>query len=130
MEGGVIVNSCIGMAAGAAATTMFTLRSVVRGHHVYKQVWTPFIGEELDVRYEQDNPYDRFAVAVTNEDDAIVGRVPKELSTRLFKFLMNGGSVACTITGKRRNRGRGLEVPCDYKCTGSSLAVKKLRALD
>ena len=73
---------------------------------------------------------EEYTVAVTNEDDAIVGRVPKELSTRLFKFLMNGGSVVCTITGKRRNRGRGLEVPCDYKCTGSSLAVKKLRALD
>jgi len=26
---------------------IFEVESCVRGHHIYKQVWTPFIGKEL-----------------------------------------------------------------------------------
>ena len=29
---------------------MYEKESVVRGHHVYKAIWTPVIGEELEVR--------------------------------------------------------------------------------
>ena len=37
--------------------------SVVKGHHVYKAVWTPFIGEELPVQPEDHNDHDEHAVA-------------------------------------------------------------------
>ena len=36
--------------------------SVIRGHHVYKHVWTPIVGEVLHVEQEAHNPEDRFAV--------------------------------------------------------------------
>ena len=35
------------------------VKSVVRGHHVYKSVWTPVSGEELAVAPEANNSHDR-----------------------------------------------------------------------
>ena len=37
---------------------------VVCGHHVYKKIWTPYLGEILDLHPEVGNKYDRFAVVV------------------------------------------------------------------
>ena len=42
--------------------------SVVRGNHVYKTVWTPFIGESLVVNCEIENSHDSYAVTVYLED--------------------------------------------------------------
>ena len=38
---------------------------IVRGHHVYKNVWTPSIGERLQLRRQDD--YDDHAVNVARE---------------------------------------------------------------
>ncbi len=40
------------------------IESVIRGHHIYKQVWTPFVGEELTLNQEYGNTYDHFATTV------------------------------------------------------------------
>ena len=52
--------------------------SVIRGHHIYKSVWTPFIGEELVVKAEDGNEHDEaeHAVAVMKEG-CVVGHVPR-----------------------------------------------------
>ena len=42
----------------------YQVESVIRGHHIYKTVWTPFIGETLSLRIEDGNEQDYFAVAV------------------------------------------------------------------
>ena len=52
--------------------------SVVRGHHVYKAVWTPLIGEELPIFPEPGNVHDKRAVSV------IVGHVPREISGEAY----------------------------------------------
>ena len=39
--------------------------SVVKSQHIYKAVWTPFVGEELPVQPEDHNDHDEYAVAVT-----------------------------------------------------------------
>ena len=44
--------------------------SVIRGHHVYKSVWTPEVGEELST--EDGNEHDKYAVAVI-KDGYVVG---------------------------------------------------------
>ena len=41
--------------------------SVVRGHHVSKDVWAPFVGEILDGTREDENSHDRLAVSVVFE---------------------------------------------------------------
>ena len=58
------------MASAAASTVLvdpeeavFLFTSVIRGHHVYKSIWTPVLGE---VSREEGNAHDRFAVCVKN----------------------------------------------------------------
>ena len=53
--------------------------SVVRGHHIYKAVWTPVIDETLQVAQEGTNEHDEYAVAITKAG-YIVGHVPREIS--------------------------------------------------
>ena len=50
-------------------------RSVVRGYHVYKRVWTPVLGEQLSTNQEHGNPEDRYAVSVM-KSSTIVGHIP------------------------------------------------------
>lgn len=40
-----------------------SLPSCVRGHHIYKQLWTPIIGQVLLCKRETSNTEDCFAVA-------------------------------------------------------------------
>ena len=41
--------------------SIFLLESVIRGHHIFKEVWTPRLGEILTVRKEVGNAHDRHA---------------------------------------------------------------------
>ena len=76
--------------------------SVVTGHHVYKTVWTPFIGEILGTEQEQaTNVHDRYAVSVMKKGK-IVGHMPRTISKVSWHFLQHGGVINCEITGKRR----------------------------
>ena len=67
-------------ASTSATALSFSIHSVVHGHHVYKKIWTPYVGEMLALQREIGNVHDWFAVAVTAQPAAtIVGRVPREL---------------------------------------------------
>ena len=85
--------------------------SFVTGHHVYKAVWSPFIGESLNTQMELDN---------------VQGHVPREIS-RYCSFVLNsGGTMDATVTGARENsRGNGMEVPCKYKLKGPKTFLSK-----
>ena len=65
---------------------VYKKESVVRGHHIYKTVWTPVIGEELPVEREEDNQHDQHAVAVVKNGD-IVGHMPRSISRVSCFFL-------------------------------------------
>ena len=94
-------------ASSMTIAATFLVHSVVRGHHVYKAVWTQFVGEELNLKREFYNEYDCLAVEVTSKTDGrTVGRVPREISNRLWKFLRDGGRIVCEIVGKRK-KGKG-----------------------
>ena len=101
--------------------------SVIRGHHVYKRVWEPFIGETLQVSREEDNIHDRWAVSVVLNGN-IVGHVPREISRPFWHFLLHDGEISCEVTGPRRY-GNGLEVPCKYRCAGRRKLITKLKLL-
>ena len=94
----------------------YCFESVVSGHHIYKTIWTPSLGEILMVFPEPLSDHDRHAVCV-KKDDVIVGHVPREQGKTMWHFLMHGGQVSCEVTG-RRKLGNGLEIPCTYKLTG------------
>ena len=69
-------------------------QSLIQGHHVYKNVWSPYKGETLiaqpDNRGEaQEN--DNYAVAIYKKKDdgpkELVGHAPVEFSNLLYHFL-------------------------------------------
>ena len=62
-----------------------SIESVIRGHHIFKSIWTPFIWEILPPKVEVGNVHDNQAVAVSKNDNT-VGHVPQQLS-KVFFFL-------------------------------------------
>ena len=83
----------------------FSIVSVVRGHHVYKSVWTPLLRDRLSVRSETVNNH-KYAVSVVKHG-GIVGNLPRELLRTVWHFILHG--MTCEVTGKRK-LGNGLEV--------------------
>ena len=109
------------------AVQEYSWESVIRGHHVYKAIWMPEIGEILKCKQERGNPEDLYGVSVL-KDDTIVGHVPHEKSRVVWYFLEYDGTVTCQIIDGRKH-GKGLEVPCMYRFTGKKRKIEKLRKL-
>ena len=104
---------------------------VIRGHHVYKEIWTPVCGEALEVTKELDNAHDRRAVTLLKSrgsEKVRAGDVRRQLSRIFWHFLNHDGEIMCKVTG-RRKRGKGLEVPCAYKFLGCATIVMKMKEL-
>ena len=54
----------------------WSIASVIRGHHVSKKFWMPYIGEELLLSCEEGNIYEKHPVAVRKADGVVVGHAP------------------------------------------------------
>ena len=116
------------MSVGAdGSEAIFLYESVIRGHHIYKRIWIPTVTEILSVNFDPANRHNRFAIAVLKAG-AIVGHVPREFSRIFYIFLTSGGKVMCEVTG-RRKYGKGLEVPCVYKFTGTEKNIVKVKKI-
>ena len=63
------------------------LETLIKGHHVYRDIWTPKLGEELKVRIEPDNHVDKFAVCVKKEGK-IVGHLKKGASGKFADYFL------------------------------------------
>ncbi len=72
----------------------FEVEAMVRGYHVYEDIWDASIDEELLCAREPGNPCDRFAVAVVKSDQT-VGHVPLKISSVCSQFLQHGGTIIC-----------------------------------
>ena len=90
--------------------TTLDLETFIKGHHVYKDIWTH--SEQLDVLVEPDNRKGKFAVCV-KINEKIVGHLKKGTSGRfaktIFYFLRSDAysSAGAKVTGKRCNLGDG-----------------------
>ena len=65
------------------------MTSVIRGHHVYKEVWDATIGEMLEAasdKREEAREYDKYAVGLYKKD-LLVGHIPIEISSLCFHFI-------------------------------------------
>ena len=101
----------------------------VRGHHIYKDVWSPSLGEVLQCTRELENTKDRYAVAVVHRS-TVVGHIPRKIAAASALFLARKGTICCEVTGTRcysedLPQG-GLEIPC--KLTFSHRADSAQRA--
>ena len=74
------------LASYMAVHLVHELESCVRGHHIYKEVWTPVTGEVLSCARETVNLHDHFAVKVLRAG-VIVGHLPKKIPySRDYKY--------------------------------------------
>ena len=71
------------------------VEGVIRGHHVYKRIWTTRLGEQLTLAPESDNDHDRRAVAVLKGSSD----VPRSLSRVVWYFLRRGGIGRNEVSG-------------------------------
>lgn len=116
-----------------AEATLEEIRpSCIRGYHIYKDIWTPVIDEELQCRREPANIIDRYAVAVL-KSGTIVGHLPKKISRISSLFIRRGGQIKCEVTGRRRRSADlvqgGLEVPCDLTFKSTKKELEKINSL-
>ncbi len=99
-----------------AARNSARIQSYVRGYHVYKRIWTPFIGEMATTTIENANPHDRYAIAVLESETlCCVEHIHREISRDCAFFIRTGGTVKVEVTGERKRSGLpqgGMEIPC------------------
>ena len=106
-----------------------TFQSFATGHHTYKDIWSPIIGEMVLCERELNNQYDQHAVRLI-VDGRTVGHVPREISRACSYILTAGGSMYGVVTGGRENRRQnGLEVPIKYHVKGPQHHMLKAEAL-
>ena len=79
----------------------FEADSFNRGHHIYKDIWTPLLGEKLPCISETLNRKDPYAICVL-KSGSIVGHLPRKFSTAWSMFLKKGGTIDCVVRGSRR----------------------------
>ena len=98
----------------------------IRGHHVYKEVWTPEIGESLFCKHDERleaKELDENAVGTYKkriDEKLLVGHLPIELSKLINFFIdIENNHVHAVVTGKRI-REVGLSVPAKFHCFTSS----------
>ena len=60
------------------------VKSFVKGYHAYKDLWKPFINEELTTAMKLHNVVDKYAVCV-KKNNAIVGYLPLGRDGRLLR---------------------------------------------
>ena len=90
-------------------TKIFGRRSLGKNWFVYRRVVMKAIHMQLK--------------SSSGSSDMVVGHVPRKISA-CSRFLEQGGTIRCIITGSRRSstdlRQGGLDVPCKYTFIGEN----------
>ena len=94
----------------------YSFTAAVRGFHYYRKYWKPQENEKLHCTFEENNPYDRFAIKTVTADGKTVGHLPREIS-RVTKFFLDRGAVMfLELTSKHYRRSPlvqgGMEIAC------------------
>ena len=76
---------------------------MVRGYHVYKEIWGASISEELLCAREPTNPRCPFTVAsAVVKSDQTVKHVLLKISSVHSSFLKHGITIMCKTAGRRQ----------------------------
>ena len=108
------------------------IETVIRGYHIYKEIWAASIGEVLLCARETANVHDPYAVAVIRRS-ITVGHVPRALSAVCSLFIRRSGEITCQVTGSKKYSTDlpqgGLEIPCKLIFKGEKKLVSKVSKL-
>ena len=112
----------------------FEIDTYVKGHLIYKVIWTPEIGESLDAQIEPNNPADK-RVVYKRKSGKVVGHLTTGSTGRFAKtlfFYLKGDpySKAKTITSERRcnlGDGEGLQGSWKLKSAGQRKFIDLLQ---
>ena len=75
--------------------------AAVRGYHYYRRFWKPELSQKLNCFFEEDNPFDLFAIKVCEiGKTAAVGHLPREISRATKFFIDRGGRLSVTLTSE------------------------------
>ena len=91
--------------------------AAVRGYHYYCRFWKPEPSQKLNCFFEEDNPFDPFAIKVCEiGKTAAVGHLPREISRAAKFFIDRGGRLSVTLTSEHYRRSPlvqgGMEIGC------------------
>ena len=81
------------------SSLILDFNGIICAHHIYKDVWTTFTGEELTVQQDNDNEHDNYAVGVL-KDGGAVRHVPKDFPHVAWHFIAHGGVISCELRNK------------------------------
>ena len=70
------------------AEASYEVAGVIRGHHVYNDIWTSVIGEHLQVSTDARNEYNPTSLYCQD-----IRHAPRELALLVFDFLTQVGIV-------------------------------------
>ena len=91
----------------------FEFVAAVRGFHVYRDIWLPYINETVKCLHEFGNTYYVFAIKCI-KGNMIVGHLPREMSRPIKYLLDRGAIVTATITSEHYRKSLlfqgGLEI--------------------
>jgi len=63
----------------ATPSNKLVVKCSVHGHHAYKRIWSPCIGEPFETFCKEDNEHDKYAVAIhLNNCLTVVGHILRE----------------------------------------------------
>ena len=118
--------------------------TIIRGHHVYRSVWTPVLDEVLECQEDtrtEAKEHDENAIGVYKTPDSkdtkqpaiskkikiLAGHVPIELSRLLKNFLGTNeeNRLFAKVAGKRK-REIGLVVPARFCAITTELRIAKV----
>ena len=67
-------------------SAVYNKESVPRGHHIYKTIWTTVIGEQLEVKTEEDSNHSQQTVTIV-KDRLLIGHMPRLAAEVSWFFL-------------------------------------------
>ena len=107
--------------------------TVIRGHHVYKSVWSPVIDQVLECKRDmrakaQDHYSNAIGVyLISNQKETLAGHIPIELSRLLKNFIEeNAENKLCARVIGKRKREVGLVVPAKFSALTAELRIAKI----
>ena len=91
----------------------------LRGFHVYKELRNPRLNEKLDTIQVENNPHDRYAVAVSRLTPVVVGHLPREISRFTRFIILHGATMKVKVSDTKYRRSPliqgGLENPVEVE---------------